>query len=590
MFSEKITGWRMVGLMVALTSVLGAADFTMPAEGPVAFRRDRIPLDTDTISSLSRQLTTLAGALDAESAAQRRGAAQMLALALTLDPGNGQARELLGNYHKGIHRPDEDSEKIGKDRVRLWQYIQWLETPEAGTEGLALAACLKDVMNVSDPNDPRADALRKAGEQGAWEGWIPPLSAYELPVTGSEAATRLTDPDILQPATAVPALVNAQISMPLWQPDATLEPVKWVPMMASIRMTAEKTSPSSEGEMVPYSLVIGSSGNAEAFAQVGRRVMKILTQESVKLPEGVRVTISGKLLDASVESKKPTSISAVAAVLASASITGREPTATIIGEIDETGTFVLPKNFWEQLRILEAGEGGRLVMPAAAADYLPALLALEKPEFFLKYEVVLAADFKELIDFTAKSPPERLAAAFTGFEEIRDKVTSQTLRQQVSNSAVRRRLAEIAQELPGHWSARMLAIQGSGNRPTQITRTVMICEIRRALEPIAWLAKTLPQEFSGTQFSKISTSYESSRLALDSLERYVEKDDREILERAGDLASAVRTLDRASRARSGEYDSITPFMQAHATLLRLHKQFTTDIALAAGEEAALPPP
>ena len=58
---------------------LVAGNFAVPAEGPVAFRRDRLPLDAGTMAELSRQLVTLAEGLSAETAVNRRAAAQVLA-------------------------------------------------------------------------------------------------------------------------------------------------------------------------------------------------------------------------------------------------------------------------------------------------------------------------------------------------------------------------------------------------------------------------------------------------------------------------------------------------------------------------------
>ena len=77
--------------------------------------------------------------------------------------------------------------------------------------------------------------------------------------------------------------------------------------------------------------------------------------------------------------------------------------------------------FWYQLQALGKGKGQRLVLPAEAAAYLPSILAMEKPEFFFDYEVLLASDFKQLLDLTAKKPKEPLASATAKFREIRER-------------------------------------------------------------------------------------------------------------------------------------------------------------------------
>ena len=45
----------------------------------------------------------------------------------------------------------------------------------------------------------------------------------------------------------------------------------------------------------------------------------------------------------------------------------------------------------------------------------------------------------------------------------------------------------VMQDFPFHVSAKMLLIQASGNRPLLVARPVLAAEIRRALEPMAWL-------------------------------------------------------------------------------------------------------
>ena len=111
---------RVAGLSLAAATCLFAQKFAPPAEGPVAFRRDRIPLDAEAMAGLSRQLATLAEGLDFKTAANRRAAAQMLALAVTLDPANSKTRELIARFqaentcHQPIRRrPGEPESKSG---------------------------------------------------------------------------------------------------------------------------------------------------------------------------------------------------------------------------------------------------------------------------------------------------------------------------------------------------------------------------------------------------------------------------------------------------------------------------------------------
>jgi hypothetical protein len=585
---------RVAGLLLATATSLMAGNFAAPAEGPVAFRRDQVPLDAETMAVLSRQLVTLAQAQNAETAADRRAAAQMLALSTALDPGNAKAREVLSDFEKESHSPATDGDALEKSRTRIWQYLGWLETPEAGPQGRALAACLVDVIAISDPQNPRAQELRSAGERGAWKGWIPALSAYEskAPVETKEPPT-----ETAEEKTGI-LLAKASVLTPLWKRPVKTEPLKWILAAAPIGMTAKMVAAvkgESESEAKPFALVLGSppkDGSRPADKTLSPLIsplLKLLVNQHGPLPAGGQVILSSPALDESLLSQKRQSISAAAAVLASAAISGREPEATIIGLVDETGAFKLPTGFWSQLQSLGPGNGGRLVLPAAAAEYMPSMLALERPQIFFDYEVVLASNFKELLDLTAKTPEGTFAKVSTQFREIREKIGTQPLGQYVANPFIRRRLAEITVEAPYHYSAKMLAIQGAGNRPAFATRPVLTAELRRAIEPMDWLLK-LPagSSFEDADIAHIGTTYETCHDQIEHLYRYAEKDDRQWLERVQDVVTTIRTMDRAAKSRGDIYDVTSALTQAHGAFQRAYANVAEELASESGEVEAAP--
>jgi hypothetical protein len=155
-----------------------AAEFVAPAEGPVPFRRDKLPVDVETMESLSRQLTLFTGARVADDADELRAVAQMAALALALDPVNRDTRALIDSLKAGGAPAAAEAEEVERARNRAWQVLGWLEMPEAGADGQALAACLGDVMAMADPHHPKARERRSAGEQGAWKGWVADEAAF----------------------------------------------------------------------------------------------------------------------------------------------------------------------------------------------------------------------------------------------------------------------------------------------------------------------------------------------------------------------------------------------------------------------------
>ncbi len=588
MISGKFHLPLVAGLLLGAVTSLFAGSFAVPAEGPVAFRRDKVPLDAETMAALSRQLVILAQGLDAETAVNRRAAAQMLALATAIDPGNAKARELLSDFRNESHEPSTDSEALEKSRTRIWQYLAWLDTPEAGPQGQALAACLADVIAISDPQNPQAQAMRGTGERGAWKGWIPGLAAYEtkVPVETQKPPTKenaVADTGIL--------LAKARVFTPLWKRSTKTDPLKWMLVSAPIEMVATRVPGvrvESKSDSKPFELVFGSQPNGNTLSPLISPLLKLLEKQHGRLPAGGQVTISSPALDESLLSQKRQSISAAAAVLASAAISGREPEATIIGLVDETGGFKLPTGFWNQLQSLGPGNGGRLVLPAAAAEYLSAMLALERPQIFFDYEVVLAANFKELLDLTAQTPEGTFAKVSTQFREIREKIGTQPLGQYVANPFIRRRLAEVALEAPYHYSAKMLAIQGAGNRPAFVPQVVLTAELRRAIEPMDWLVKRESYGSALEDIEHFGTTYETCHSQVEQLYRYAEKNDRGWLERVQAMVTTIRALDRAARSRGASYEVSAAVQQAYAAFLRAYASVAEELANASGEADAAP--
>ncbi|MEO5915063.1 MAG: hypothetical protein ABIS50_12585 [Luteolibacter sp.] len=568
--------WLLAGTAVPLI----AGNFAQPAEGPVAFRRDRVPLDVDTMAKLSAQLTNLADGMAGGTARERRGAAQMLALSIALDPANTKARALLDSFEKEKHHADADTEKTANSRARIWQSIGWLESPEAGPDGLALAACLKDVVVISDPQDPRSKDILEKGEGGAWTDWIPATAAYEE-VT---LATKSPDDEGPKVPIAKPGILlnNATVMTPLWRQTDKSENAKWALTLAPLHMTAE-SAPEGNAAKAPFSIVMGKPAEGSQLTPLTGPVLRVLLQQHGKLPVGCTVHIDSPELEASLVSKKKQSISAATAVLASAAISGREPDATIIGSVDATGAFKLPTGFWEQLRAVGngTGTGKRLILPAEAATYLPSMLAMENPRFFMDHEVLLAANFQQLLELSAKSRDDAFGKISAQFQEIREKAGTQPLGQYVANSFIRRRLAEIGQAAPFHYSARMLAIQGAGNRPIFVIRPVLVSELRRAIEPMEWLVKHGHTPFLPAEVEAIGTSFEACRSEIEHLLRYTDKGDRALVDQVQDMVTLLRPLDRAAKARPDPYStgSISAAQEAaYSALLQSHAAVISALA------------
>lgn len=573
-------------MLAATAAALPAADFVAPAEGPVAFRRDKVPLDADAIADLSKHLETLARGQGTATAGDRRRIAQMLALATALDPSNSSARELIAGFEKDTPAPKADPAEIKKCVTQIRRLLGWLEASEAGSHGHALAACLTDIL----PREESEQASTNTSEQGAWTDWVPALASYkhQTLVKNDEPKTTVDPPKVKPLEIRLP---KAQVETVLCQKTGPKDAPKWVLGPAPLQMVAKKITAEAD-QPADFSLILRTDSEGPGLVKLATSIKELLKKQHGALPSGLEVVISSEELQKSMLSGKRLSISAAAAVLASAAITGREPDATILGLVDEKGAFKLPSGFWEQLQALGNNNGRRLVLPAAAAEYLPSFLALEKSQFFFEHEVVLASNFQELLDLSAKNPPETVVKASVKFQEIREKGSSQAVTQYVANTFIRRRLAELSQEAPFLYSARMLTIQGAGNRPTLIPRAVLVPELRHAIEPMAWITSgdaTSASSVTVSTSDQLAQTYETCRVQVDRLDRYTEKGDRELLERVKEAVAAIRPLERAARSRVDDYSG-DPAGAAHAALMRVYTDAMTQLDEPNSESEPVPSP
>ncbi|KAB2641143.1 MAG: hypothetical protein DVB25_02710 [Verrucomicrobia bacterium] len=537
------------GLLAALP--LQAGCFAAPTEGALAFRRDRLPLDAERMLDLSANLCSLAQAQGGENPPQRRSAAQMLALALALQPGNPDARRLVETFTKNELKPAGDAKQIDAARNQLWQVLAWLETPAAGADANALAACLGDVMASAEPQHPHAEALRKLGEQGAWGGWVEPLEAFRKAEATKETPSGPAQGRLPAQPTAAASpilLAAAMVTTPLWSTDkatgATAMRALPVHMSAKWKDGNARAEPLSCALDAPQAPVTPESS---PFKLTSATMVAALAKDHGPLPTGVAVgLVCGDNVDYLIE-RNHSAISAAAAVLMSAAITGCEPSATVIGEVQADGSLKLPPFFWDKLRCLADGPGGRLILPMEAAKYLPAMLALEQTSFFFHYEILLAANLHELIERSAKKPSPELAKLSANFLEVRSKLGNQRPTEYLANRFVRLRLDEIVHEASYHASARMLALQGSGDRPASLTRNILANELRRLIRPMAWIASCQVDKLSN---KSLSDTCDVCLRDVEHLERYAEIRDHELYTQVHDLVIALRTLTRATHDRS----------------------------------------
>lgn len=536
--------------VLAMPFASASGPFPRPSEGPVPFRRDRLPLDVDTMTGLSRHMLLMAKTLGLESAAARHASAQSLALAIALDPANREARELLNGFSEDHPSPAPDATETESAKARIWQIISWLENSEAGADGQALGLCLSDTMTSADPSHPKSEARRGKGDSGEWTGWVPGMLSYE-----EKAIAKV--PDETTPEKPVAPMERpeagitrsaAMVSTPLWTYDKDSDKLIVKPMVISMKAWIESEGNDQHG----FGVRLENTEGGELIHQTGNGVVAALKDIGDQFPKGGVVSLTiGKGEDYLVSKNRQT-LSAAATVLVDSAVSTREPSATVMGIVQPDGSLKMPTRAWDKLRALSAGPGGRLVLPREAEALLPSILAIEDAAFFMKYEVVLADNLKELVEYSAKAGTGELADASVKFAGIRDKMGSNAVTQYVANRYVRQRLGEIAQACPDHLSARMLFIQGGGERPSRLPKQILASEIRRALEPMT----ALPADWNDNlDANLIDATHEKCRALLDPLERYVDIRDRDFYGHAKNLLTTVRTLGRVKRTARDNFDN-----------------------------------
>lgn len=555
-------------LMMGALMLPVVAEFVPPAEGPVPFRRDKLPVDTDTMTALSRQVMVLARN-SADPAKSPRALAQMTALALALDPENREAKEWIDGLKAGeppqSARSEEEAERA---RNRSWQALAWLEMPEAGADAQALAACLGDVLVMADPKHPRAKDRRAAGEQGKWASWVADESAFRPKDEGIEPEMEEdepegeSDPDSGDSNKQL-AINELSSPMPMWFYDLDSKRMKlgMVPVRLQV-LTPESEeggdtddddgADRSERKSGRLHVEMPGEGRTEQFAKAMRLVEKAMNERHGSFPPGKSVKLDFGKADYSM-SRNGMSVTGTTALLLEGAYTGKLPAASVLAVVGEGGELELPPRFWQTLRALSAAAPGtRIILPDEAADYLTALVVMDDAAFFMTNEVILAGSVDELCDFASPTPEAEIADGLKRFDEVRKVGQGKALGTFVAHQSTQQRLRELAGVMPEHASARMLALQGSGSRPRFLQRPILAREIRSALEPMDYLALNHAEDIDPAQ---LEAAHRASRERLDGLVGKIELRDRDLHKVATDVVDSLRPLARILEKKGSDDDS-----------------------------------
>ena len=528
---------RLVLAIVLLSPPVGvlAATFVAPNENAALFPRDQIPLDTDTMRELSGHLTELARREHKNDPAQLRATAQILAIAARLDPTNRAAREIakaLAN-EQPVDPPEGD---LNHPLRQAWGIADWLVSPEAGEAGNLLGNQTIDALAVINPRSPLAKLHKPKNEAERWGKVVPQLAAYQRGASNhAHPAPKAVPAPIIRP----PILLHqAAVQTPLFLYDAELR------RHLRIARVTMKIVPEEELESLNFSL----NPNVDSpFVEASQFHLRSLLQKRwPHLP--IEKTAQLSLNQESYASKNEQAISGAAALLLHAALTGKElrPDVVIVGTLTAEGALTRPRQSWNYLRALRVAEGGRLLVPSSFQSELNAILALEDPGFFLRWEVLLVDSVATALELaSAQGDPEALAGTAATFQNLRNIGRRDDVGQLCVNARVREHLSEILTAVPFHYSAKMLLTQGDAlERPTRVERPVAARILRSAIDPLVGIANNPLEEANAR---RLLSAGEASRAEIERFTKIIAPSDSDLIREANELAQLVETIGRGMR-------------------------------------------
>lgn len=566
---------RLLPIFLALV-VQAEAVFVPPDEFKPLFQRDALPIDADLMRELSEALTTLARRpLDGDPA-QERASAQLLAMASRLNPANRRSRDISRQLAAGEEVAPAPAGEFGAARARSWDLTSWLLSEDAGPAGRLVGQQLVDALRVVDPGHPGVKSHQAAGEHQRWNGVVAPLNRFRKRVE-RPAPTPQPEPEPPEPSPPpVPKppappirLAEAQILTPFEVLVGQSRKVALVPL--SLRVTESPDHGDLELSFLPPAR---NEAALEAVDASRTRILGALSGKWGRLPEHQLATLEN-FGNVAYSSRNGAALSGPASLLLSSAISGTPLRKNLIflGEVAPDGTIHAPDLGWDYLRTLRDGTGGRLIVPTSFEPQIRALLAMEEPDFFIRYEVVAVRTLDQALRMAATTPDsEAQAVADQEFARFRQVTAPANIGPLAVNKHVRERLDKILSVHPGHLSAKMILLQGSSRRPTRLDRATLGLEIRRCLEPMTQIFGN-GVDTSQLHAADLETAFDACRRRLDPLDSYVDRSDRQLHAKALQLVDMLRTMDGILKSDDGASEdplatACVELRDRHAKLLR----------------------
>jgi hypothetical protein len=586
--------------VLLLCTAAVAATFEPPSGKLSPFRRDRLPVHKGTIYGLSGSLVTVTGGAAYETAEDRRAVAKALALALALDPVSEKALHQVSELVDG-NKPDfADAERVDRAKKYIWNTIGWLASPDAGSDGNILAALMGETLAALYPADPRAGSYLDKPEHGAWKDWVAELTAFNRPPDiaqqpDSDDADKDDEEEEIvevkredQPKAPVRTgiqLEHAKIFTVLQMYDK--DKAMWQPRLVPVEMRSTDHPKDDEGND-HHGFRVEISTNSDDYWTVKERIatplQERLSEQLTKLPDRGEIRIRLDTDEPYPYRRNRNALSGPAFVLAHTAMTGATPSAIVIAEVDKSGKLKLPNYFWRAIMEIADKSGERIIVPASAEPVLINMLALEKPEFFIKNEVLMAASLGELATLSSLESSAQHDEIYNKFKLITEKAADNSIGTYLSNRFVRDRLKEIIDEAPYHLSSKILYIQGSVSRPRYLTREALGAEIWRKLDVISEIAKIEDiYGINSRQLAKLDEFYKKMRDDMKDLERYTSTNNNDLLKEAKDTVNSVRTFARGFEGKGEIWEKEAKIVQARSDMRRSNTKLLEKLSELTGD-------
>jgi hypothetical protein len=501
--------FRFLILLVILThTVLTglAATYIRPNCDKELFPLEKIPLHVHNMKKISSNLVILTQRKQDDTPLQRRANAQLLALAMQLDPTNKEARMLDQTLSKGVIPKPESPEKILSAKSQIRFYQRWLASPDVGAPANQLALYLADATKTLSP-----DTINQP-DSADWSGVVPSIKHYTPPPKKIETPSSKTakpadsvtkNKDKTEPSALSYQITPISIKAPLTIEKResyknpkykalqyrTIRHTSITPISLQIRAyTPKKASPKTIMTLpLPWQKVESQRlASAKKITQPITRQLEALHKD---LP-GSKITVSLEK-DTKYAFSNQQTITAPIAIMLEASLLNKplRQDLVVCASMDESGAFLQPANFWQLIDILRKNnQRGRLIVSPKSAELLAQILVYDEPEFFIRWEVFTAKNLKQAIEIATQGSSDPIIKSSELFQTIQQLTKRTSISKLSVNKAVRQRLNKITTLAPNHLSARILLIQGSRKRPNKLSETTLAHEL---LPILKHLEKTL---------------------------------------------------------------------------------------------------